>query len=55
LGLGALGAKAEVERSVSIQNRTQGMPAPDQQRNFRSRRVGSRKPVRDKVGIRETG
>ena len=55
LGLGALGAKAEVGRSGSIQNRTQAMPAPDQQRNSRSRRVGSRKPVRDKVGIRETG
>jgi hypothetical protein len=47
-----LGARAEAKRSVSIQNRTQPTPVPDQRGNSRTRRVGSRKPVRDKVGIR---
>ena len=47
-----LGARAEAKRPVSIQNRTQPTPVPDQRGNSRTRRVGSRKPVRDKVGIR---
>jgi hypothetical protein len=50
-----LGAKAEAQRPVSIQNMAQSTPVPGQRRNSGPRRVGSRKPVRDKVGIRGTG
>lgn len=52
LGLDALPAGAEVERSVSIQNGAQGTAALDLRQNQRSRRVGSRKPMRDPVGRR---
>ncbi len=47
-----LGEKVEVQRPVSFQNRTQ--PTPMSNRNSRTRRVGSRKPVRDEVGIHGT-
>lgn len=47
-------AKADVERPVSSQNRTPAAPAPDRRQNPRNRGVGSRKPMRDKVGIRGT-
>jgi hypothetical protein len=50
-----LGATPDNKRPVSTQNRTPPAPAPDQQRNPRKRRVGSRKPLRDKVGIGGTG
>jgi hypothetical protein len=50
-----LGAKAEAQRPVSIQNMAQSTPVPGQRRNSGPRRVGSRKPVRDNVGIRGTG
>jgi hypothetical protein len=49
-----LGGNIEVEHPGSTRSRTQATPVPDQRRNSRTRRVGSRKPLRDKVGIRET-
>jgi len=52
LGLDALPAGAEFERSVSIQNGAQSTAALDLRQNQPSRRVGSRKPMRDPVGRR---
>jgi AAA domain len=47
-----LGEKAEGDPPTSFRNRTQ--PTPMSNRNSRTRRVGSRKPVRDEVGTQGT-
>jgi len=54
LGLGAM-AGTEAARPVGVAPRTEGLPDNDRRSKRRSRRVGSRSPTRDQVGIYRAG